>query len=297
MGKRIISRKEFLIKASAGIAGLSLVGTGTKNNIINPVPVRKPSILCPLGNSGIMVSRLCFEASLPGNAKLLEHAIENGVNFIDTARTYGNGNNEKIVGSVISGIRNEIVISTKIRLGHEELKSEMRGKRLFSEIRSVLQKKSEESLAALKTDYIDVLLIHDASDENLLFSDSVLNFFSDMKRSGVVRAFGFSANEAYSKLTERNNRESFFDVVMIPFNCENINNRIQQEESESTLSAASGKGTGIIAMKVTGRNATSDKDESTGINDLKCVLGHEFISSAVIVTDESGKLDEYLNLL
>jgi aryl-alcohol dehydrogenase-like predicted oxidoreductase len=290
MGKRIISRKEFLIKASAGIAGLSLSGA-------NPVLRRKPQKLYPLGKSGIMVSRLCFEASLPANAKLLEYAVENGVNFIDTARTYGNGNNERVVGSVVSGIRNEIVISTKIRLGYEELKPGLRGKRLDSAINSVLQKKSEESLTALKTGYIDVLLIHDALDENLLFSDSTMNFFSGMKKSGTVRACGFSVNESFLKLTERNNRENFFDVIMAPFHCENINNITLKNKSEKIFSDASGNGTGIIAMKVTGRNASPEQDENNGLNDLKWALDHEFISSAVIVTDDFSKLNEYMELL
>jgi aryl-alcohol dehydrogenase-like predicted oxidoreductase len=283
MGQRIISRKEF-ITAFAGITALSF-----SSGLNNSANLKK---LYPLGKTDITVSRLCFEASLPANGKLLEYAIQNGINLIDTARTYGNGNNEKIIGSVISGIRKDIIISTKIKIGYEELKSAGRGKLLNSEIRSVLQRKSEESMTAMKTDYIDILLIHDAMDENLLFVESTMNFFSDMKRSGTIRSCGFSANESYPDLIKRNNRENFYDVIMIPFN----RGDNQPYESEKLLSVASEKGTGIIAMKVTGRNLLK-KDKSTNTTELRWALDHEFISSAVIVTDDFDTLNEYSKML
>jgi aryl-alcohol dehydrogenase-like predicted oxidoreductase len=289
MGKRVLSRKEFILTVSAGIAGISLPGTQT-----NDAGSRK---LYPLGKSGIMVSRLCFEASLPGNGKLLEYAIENGINFIDTARTYGNGNNERIIGYVIPGIRKDIVISTKIKFGYEELKSGKVGKLLNSEIRSILERKTEESMTAMKTEYIDVLLIHDALDENLLFNDTTMNFFSDMKRSGIIRACGFSANEAYPELTERNNREGFYDVIMIPFSHQDYINKLEHKKSGALLSASSEKGTGIIAMKVTGRNIPLWKNDNTNLSNLKWALDHEFISSAVIVTDDFDILNDYTRLL
>lgn len=285
MGKGI-TRKDFIVKASAGLSGF-YVPDFIKRKIFNPEINANQRIIYPLGKCGIMVSRLCFEASLPGNARLLEYAIDNGLNYIDTAHTYGNGNNEKIVGRVITSKRKNIVLSTKIRLVTEELKTG--GKKSVSEIRELLQKKTGESLTALKTDYIDILLIHDALDENLLFNDSTMKFFSDMKKSGVIRACGFSANESFLRLTERNNREGFYDVIMIPFN-KDYSSFVDIHESARVLSTSSEKGTGIIAMKITGRNSAS-------MNDVKWVLDHKFINSAVIVTDDFGSLREYMSLL
>ena len=69
--------------------------------------------------------------------------------------------------------------------------------------------KLDASLKALNTNYIDVLLYHDALDENLLFHAETLKFFSEMKSSGVIKAHGFSTHNDYMNLPERNNRNSF----------------------------------------------------------------------------------------
>ena len=51
-----------------------------------------------------------------------------------------------------------------------------------------MSSKLEASLKALNTDYIDVLLYHDALDENLLFHPETMKFFSEMKKAGVIKA-------------------------------------------------------------------------------------------------------------
>ena len=62
------------------------------------------------------------------------------------------------------------------------------------------------------------MLYHDALDENLLFHQETMKFFADMKKSGVIKAHGFSTHNDYMNLPERNNSEVFYDVVMVPFN-------------------------------------------------------------------------------
>ena len=123
-----------------------------------------------------------------------------------------------LVGRAVSGIRNKVVIQSKLRLEKHELPSWGNENKVAGEISSVLQGKLEESLKALNTDYIDILLYHSASDEELLFHPAVMKFFEGMKSTGVIRAHGFSAHNDSMNLHERNNRELFYDVLMVPLN-------------------------------------------------------------------------------
>src|SRR5512133_1113484 len=189
MWKKQITRKEFL--AMTGAAGL-VAATGN----INITPGRYEN-LRKLGNTGIMVSPLCFGAPRTNEISLIKYTVSKGTNFIDTGRAYGNGNNEKLVGQAVSGMREKVVIQSKIRLERNELPSAGKGRKGAGEIRQALSTKLEASLKALNSGYIDVLLIHDAIEEELLFHAETLRFFSEMKKSGTIKACGFSTHNDY----------------------------------------------------------------------------------------------------
>ena len=131
MGKKQISRKEFFTKSLTGIAGLSLVAD-------NLSFTRHSIELKSIGNTGIMVSPICFGAPRTNEESLIKYALDKGINFIDTGRSYGNGNNEKLVGRAITGKRENIVIQSKIRLEENELPSKGKGKKGAEEIRDAL---------------------------------------------------------------------------------------------------------------------------------------------------------------
>jgi len=297
MGKKQISRKEFFTKTLTGIAGISLVsnrltGTGTST-----------SELQAIGDTGLMVSPLCFGAPRTNEESLIKYALEKGINFIDTGRTYGNGNNERLVGRAIAGIRGQVVIQSKIRLEENELPSKGKGRKGADEIRYVLSSKLEASLKALNTDYIDVLLIHDAIDENLLFHSEVLKFFSEMKSSGVIKSPGFSAHNDYLNLHERNNSELFYKTVMVPFNpkgsfIHSVNGRYSEWDQDkliTLLTEAGSKGIGVIAMKTCsgGKYSPSAEIEPSFKESVLWVLQNKFISSAAIAMSNFEQVDEH----
>ena len=86
-----------------------------------------------------MVSPICFGAPRTNEESLIRYAIDKGINFIDTGRSYGNGNNEKLVGKAVAGIRKNVVIQSKIRLDANELPSGGKGKKGADEIRDALE--------------------------------------------------------------------------------------------------------------------------------------------------------------
>lgn len=296
--KRQITRKEFLSKSVTGVAGLSLL----KNSFNSGGPV-----LRQIGKTGIMVTPICFGAPRTNEISLIKYVLDKGINFIDTGRSYGNGNNEKLVGQAVNGMRDKVVIQSKIRLEYNELPSKGKGRKGSDEIRTALMSKLEVSLKALNSSYIDILLYHDALEENLLFHEETMKFFSDMKKNGTIKAAGFSTHNDYMHLPERNNREVVYDEIMVPFNpkgsfVHSVTGKYSEWDQErliKILSEAGEKGIGVIAMKTCsgGKYAISAGNEPDFVQSVEWVVRHKYISSAAIAMANFEQVDEHIRLL
>jgi aryl-alcohol dehydrogenase-like predicted oxidoreductase len=301
MGKKQISRKEFFHSALSGIAGIRMFAKNMTSVISSVQGLRA------IGTTGIMVSPIAFGAPRTNDESLIRYALEKGINFIDTGRAYGNGNNEILVGKAISGIRSKVVIQSKIRLEENELPSKGKGKRGSAEIKDALSTKLEASLKALRSDYIDVMLYHDAVDENLLFHQETMKFFEEMKKSGVIKAHGFSVHNDYMNLPERNNSEGFYNVVMVPFNhsgsfvhsVSGSYSKWDQNKLIEVLTSAWQKGIGVIAMKTcsAGKYSPSSEVESSHREAVRWVLNHRFISSAAIAMANFEQVNDFTSLV
>jgi aryl-alcohol dehydrogenase-like predicted oxidoreductase len=299
MDEKRISRKVFFTKTLTGIAGIGIISKKMSDKI-SPEPE-----LRTIGDTGISVSPICFGAPRTNDEALIRYALSKGINFIDTGRAYGNGNNEKLVGRAIAGVRNKVIIQSKIRLEENELPSKGKGRKGASEIRDVLSTKLDASLKALNTDFIDVLLYHDALDENLLFHTETLKFFDDMKKSGAIKAHGFSTHNDYLNLPERNNSEHFYDTIMLPFNhkgsfIHSVSGNFSQWDQEkliSVLTDAGEKGIGVIAMKSCsgGKYSPSPGTEPSYKEAVLWILKHKFISSVAIAMANFEQVEEHIS--
>jgi aryl-alcohol dehydrogenase-like predicted oxidoreductase len=170
----------------------------------------------PLGRSGMSVSQLCLGAMMFGAAgnpdhddsvKIIHHALDAGINFIDTADVYSTGESEQIVGQALaSGRRDNVVLATKAGLpfGRD---SNQRGTS-----RRWLTQAVEGSLRRLGTDWIDLYQIHRLDPATDV--DETLGALSDLVHAGKIRAFGAS-NVPASEIVEaqwtaeRRGRERF----------------------------------------------------------------------------------------
>jgi predicted aldo/keto reductase-like oxidoreductase len=301
MTRRNITRKKFISTAVAGLAGIKIIPHLRGGNVTEIHRDRS------IGKTGIMVSPVCFGATRTNDESLIKYAIDKGFSFIDTGRSYANGNNERLVGRAVSGIRDKVVIQSKLRLDPNELPSEGKGKKGAEEIKSSLNSKVEASLKALGSDYIDILLYHDASLENLLFHPEVMRFFADMKSSGVIKACGFSTHNDLMNLPERNNRELFYDVIMVPFNhkgsfVHSVTGNFSEWDQNRLISAlteAGNKGIGVIAMKTCsgGKYSPSPDVEPVYPEAVRWVIRHSFISSAAVAMANFEQVNEHVPLL
>ena len=145
-----------------------------------------------LGVSGLKVSQICLGAMMFGEhtdaataARMVGSAFDAGVNFIDTAVTYGDGESERIVGGLISKQRDRWVLATKFanNIVADDPNSGGAGRKWM--LRAVAG-----SLRRLKTDYIDVYYLHRDDPDTPL--DESLGAMAELIRSGKVRYFGLS---------------------------------------------------------------------------------------------------------
>jgi aryl-alcohol dehydrogenase-like predicted oxidoreductase len=301
MVKKRISRKKFITTTLIGFAGIGLMNRSLKAESYTVPLLRK------IGKTAINVTPICFGATRTNEESLIRYALDKGINFIDTGRSYANGNNERLVGRAIGADRKNIVIQSKLRLEINELPSGGKGRKGADEIRTALSDKLDASLKALNTDYIDILLYHDALDEKLLFHPETMKFFMEKKQSGVIKACGFSTHNDYMNLPARNNTEKFYDVIMVPFNhkgsfIHSVSGRYSEWDQVrliSILEDARNNGIGVIAMKTCsgGKYSPSPDIEPSFGEAVKWVLQKSYISSAAVAMASFEQLDEHIPLI
>ncbi len=152
-----------------------------------------------LANTDIMVSRFCIGGCPMGGygwgetdeqdfIEAIHLALENGVNFFDTANTYGLGQGEITLGKGIKGHRHEVVIQSKF--GVRVMKDMDGTKTVYDNSAGYIRKALEGTLKRLDTDYIDIYTIHYRDASTSL--EKVVETLKLLQREGKIRYFGLS---------------------------------------------------------------------------------------------------------
>lgn len=147
----------------------------------------------PLGRTGIRVSSYCLGTMMFGKLANADHeacvsmvhkALDFGINVIDTADAYSQGESEIIVGKALKGRRSNVVLATKAALPMGEDPNQRGGSRRW------ITRAVEGSLQRLQTDHIDLYQIHRMSPD--VDVEETLSVLTDLMRAGKIRAFGAS---------------------------------------------------------------------------------------------------------
>jgi aryl-alcohol dehydrogenase-like predicted oxidoreductase len=168
-----------------------------------------------LGTTGVQVSEHCLGAMMFGKwgnpdhddcVRIAHRAFDAGINFVDTADVYSAGESEEIVGKVIAGRRDDVVLATKVMAPMGE------GPNTRGNSRRWIQLEVENSLRRLGTDWIDLYQVH-RPDETADIDDT-LGALSDLVHQGKVRYAGSSTFPAEyiveaQWVAERRGRERF----------------------------------------------------------------------------------------
>ncbi|MCG8915707.1 aldo/keto reductase [Actinokineospora sp. PR83] len=146
-----------------------------------------------LGGTGISVSRYALGAMMFGaigntdhdeGVRIIHRALDAGINFVDTADIYSDGESEEIVGKALKGRRDDVVLATK---GHGSMGPDANHS---GNSRRWLVRELENSLRRLGTDHVDLYQVHRPDPDTDI--DETLGALSDLVRAGKVRAIGSS---------------------------------------------------------------------------------------------------------
>jgi aryl-alcohol dehydrogenase-like predicted oxidoreductase len=194
-----------------------------------------------LGTTGIQVSELGLGAwqlgepswNGPGeqeSLRIVDEALTLGCTFVDTAPTYGGGRSEELLGQALQGRRQRVVVCTKFGYWPDRSAD-------FSPER--IQASVQASLRRLRTDYLDVLLLHSPPDPTVLEASAPHYVTLErLKSQGVVRAYGVSLTEDSSAELERV-LETTSQVVEVRFN-------VLHQEPLAGIEQAATQGLGVI---------------------------------------------------
>jgi aryl-alcohol dehydrogenase-like predicted oxidoreductase len=175
-----------------------------------------------LGRTGVHVSKLCLGTMMFGawgnsdhddSIRIIQRALDAGINFIDTADVYSAGESEEIVGKALKGRRDDVVLATKVSVPMDENPNHRGNSRrwIITEV--------ENSLRRLGTDWIDLYQIHRPDPDTDI--DETLGALSDLVAQGKVRYIGsssFSAGQIVeAQWTARDRRLERFRTEQPPY--------------------------------------------------------------------------------
>lgn len=164
-------------------------------------------------------------------ASLLSFAQDIGINLLDTAPAYGNS--EERIGKLLTGKRQDWVICTKVGEIYRDQNS------IFNFNKQFILESVTNSLKQLKTDYLDIVLVHsDGNDVELIERYEVFDVLQQLKDQGCIRAYGMSTKSVEGGLQT----VEYADVVMLSYNPLYIQER-------AVLQTAKDKQKGVLIKK------------------------------------------------
>ncbi len=212
--------------------------------------------------------------------KIINQAIDLGVNYLDTAPAYGMGGSESNIGRVLSYRRSEVFLATKT--GDRSYDGTMR--------------QVEKSLARLQTDYIDLYQLHDMQTredlKRVLAEDGAIKALEQLKKEKVILNMGITGHKDPALLLQAI-KEYPFDCLLMSLNAGDPHYRSFKQE---LLPEAVRQNLGVIAMKVTAVGRIFCKK---GIAKMDQALGYTLshpVSTAIIGISTIAELEENVRI-
>jgi aryl-alcohol dehydrogenase-like predicted oxidoreductase len=199
---------------------------------------------------------------------LLACAKELGINLLDTAPAYGSS--EERLGSLLKNDRAEWILSTKV--GEEFVN----GASHFDFSAAAIRHSVERSLKRLKTDYLDIVLVHsNGEDKTLIEERDVFATLAELKTAGLIRSFGMSTKTVEGGLMAVNHS----DIVMVTHNP-----TYTAEQSVITYAHQKHKGIFIKKALASGHlQKISEQGDPVALA-MQCIFQEPGVSSVIVGT-------------
>jgi len=302
------SRRDFLtaglVLPAAGFRAVTNPALGPEGDQANPEPVKLT--YRTLGRTGLKVTPLAFGCMTTADPSVITRAADLGINHFDTARGYQNGNNERMVGAALKGVRQKVILSSK---SPARTKAE-----LLSDL--------DTSLRELGTDYLDVWYLH-MKNEPEQVAEELLEAQRLAKQSGKIRFAGVSTHFNMDKVLAHLATLGETDVALTTYNfamrsvdaAMNASPDAPKTDMTEAIRSARKAGLGIVAMKVmaggVGRVQRGDRlyganpqalgqrlaQPGVPVAAIKWALRNESVDTAVVCMTSHEQLDENLRAM
>jgi len=243
MTQRSLKRRHFLGAAGAALAGMSLQGKGrlfaAPAAQAASAPLSRIKEYRVLGRTGFKVSDVGLGGGEALDPAVIEAALGKGINYIDAAENYYNGQVERAVGQAIKSLdRKSLFISTKFFVPKDATKAS-------------LMARARKCLERLHTEYVDCLMMHCPPSSDMLKTPGFHEMIAELKAEGRVRYSGLSqhgaqwndVSETMEQVLGAAAEDGRFDVALFVYNF------IQTGMGERVLKLYAEKKIGTTIMK------------------------------------------------
>lgn len=207
---------------------------------------------------------------------LLSQARELGINFIDTAPAYGNS--EERIGKLLSN-RQDWILTTKV--GEEFL----HGQSHFDFSARHTRDSIERSLQRLRTDYLDIVLIHsDGNDEQILHHSACAEELRTLQEQGLIRAIGMSTKTIAGGITA----VDLMDIVMLTYNLE--------QQDQEVVDYAQQQGKGVLVKKGLMSGHVHQQGKDLVEQSMRLIFAQPAIGSMIVGTINPQHLSQNVKL-
>jgi predicted aldo/keto reductase-like oxidoreductase len=259
-----------------------------------------------LGRTGLEVTSLAFGCMTTPEPTVIRRAADLGINHFDTARGYQNGNNERMVGAALKGVRQKVILSSK---SPAKTKAE-----LLADL--------DTSLRELGTDYLDIWYLHNKNEPEQV-SEDLLEAQRAAKQSGKIRFAGVSTHFNMDRMLAHLAKRGQTDVVLTTYNfamrsvdaAMNASPDAPKTDMAEAIRSARKAGLGIVVMKVMAGGASRVRrgDRLYGADPqalgrrlgqpgvpvaaIKWALKNESVDTAIVCMTDHDQLDENLRAM
>ena len=286
MSDQKVSRRDFVKVTGAGTAGVVLGGTvpgaaaegKTAGSTPPPMPER------PLGKTGhnVRLFSLGGQATIEQPDRLddavaiINRAIDLGVNYLDTAASYGRGISQSYFGEVMATRRDEVFLATKTHNRTRDGSLEL----------------LEQSLELLRTDHLDLWQLHNISRteqlDQIFADDGAIHALLEAREQGIVRFLGVTGHANPDVLLDGLSRFDFDTILMAL----NPADKYHRPFLDNLLPLANEKGMGVIAMKIPARGRIFREGGLTSMREALSWTMSQPISTVIVGCDDVAQLEE-----
>jgi predicted aldo/keto reductase-like oxidoreductase len=289
-------RREFLRRsAAAGVAlGVSPLAAGAA---ADPPRVRR---VVRLGRTGLEIPDIGFGgSSLAGDEALVRHALDRGITYFDTAEGYKGGRSEETLGRALAGVRDEVILASKVMAGADESRADFMAS-------------LEASLRRLRTDRIDVYFNHAVNSVDRIANPEWPEFVALARKQGKIRWSGMSGHGGQlAECIEYALDHDLIDVMLVAHNfgqdpsfTQRFTARLDfvavQPDLPRLMKKAREKDVGVIAMKTLRGARLNDMRpfETEGASyaqaAFRWVLAGPDVDALIVTMKSPEQIDEYL---